>query len=324
VDPFNPSPGLFGPLLQPGELVPRASPTHWNDYAIFFEDVIELAAPVKLVTGGRYDRLELERQNFNTQGHEMANGFTQTYTSANWRVGLVYNLNEYVTPYLSWTTGKDPPGTNNIFLVNAPEGQFALSNSHQVEAGVKARTPGGTADVTVSVYDIRKSNMLVQTGQETLASASQTSKGVELTSNFKLTQNWTVSANAAYTDSVYSAFTDPSTGASYTGVQPANIPRWTGNLWTSVRNIANIPLEIGGGVRYIGNRPGNTANTLILDHYALFNGYASYAVKPGVLVTARVNNLFNKAYAQWADIYYPSELMLGQPRYWELGAYVRF
>jgi iron complex outermembrane recepter protein len=324
VDPFNPSPGLFGPLLQPGERVPRASPTHWNDYAVFFEDVIDLAAPLKLVTGGRYDRLELKRQNFNTQGQEMTNGFSQTYSSANWRVGLVYNLNEDVTPYLSWTTGKDPPGSNNIFLVNAPEGQFALSNSRQVEAGLKARTPGGTADVTVAAYDIRKSNMLVQTGQDTLASASQTSKGVELTSNFKLTHNWTVSANAAYTDSVYTTFTDPTSGANYTGVQPANIPRWTGNLWTSVRNIANIPLEIGGGVRYIGNRPGNTANTLILDHYTLFNGYASYAVKPGVLVTARVNNLFNKAYAQWADIYYPTELMLGQPRYWELGAYVKF
>jgi len=147
---------------------------------------------------------------------------------------------------------------------------------------------------------------------------------VELTGSLKLTRTWTVSANAAYTDSVYTAFTDPSTGSNYTDVQPANIPRWTANAWTSMRNVASLPLEIGGGVRYIGNRPGNTANTLILEHYALFNGYASYEVKQGFLVTARVNNLFNKTYAQWADIYYPSELMLGQPRYWELGAYVKF
>jgi iron complex outermembrane receptor protein len=324
VDPLNPSPGLFGPLLQPGELVPRDSPTHWNDYAAFFEDVIDLVAPVKLVTGGRYDRLELNRQNFNTQGQELANGFTQTYSSANWRVGLVYNVSDYLTPYVSWTTGKDPPGTNNIFLVNAPEGKFALSSSHQVEAGIKARTPGNMADVTFALYDIKKSNLLVQTGQESQANASQTSKGLELTTNFKPTQDWTVSANAAYTDSVYTAFTDPSSGASYTNVQPANIPRWTANLWTSLRNIGNVPLEIGGGMRYIGKRPGNTANTLILKDYALFNAYISYELKPGVLVTARGNNLFDKAYAQWADIYYPSELMLGPPRYWELGLYVKF
>lgn len=323
VDPFNPSPGLFGPLLQPGELVPRDSPTHWNDYAAFFEDVIELAPPVKLVTGARYDRLELQRQNFNTQGVELTNGFSKTYSSTNWRVGLVYNVNDYVTPYVSWTTGKDPPGSNNIFLVNAPEGEFALSSSHQVEAGVKARSPGNSADVTVAIYDIKKSNLLVQTGSDSQANASQTSKGIELTTNFKPTENWTVSANAAYTDSVYTGFTDPASGSSFTDVQPANIPRWTANLWTSLRNVASLPLEIGGGVRYIGNRPGNTANTLILEHYALFNSYASYEVKPGILVTGRVNNLFNKAYAQWADIFYPTELMLGQRRYWELGIYVK-
>jgi iron complex outermembrane receptor protein len=91
-----------------------------------------------------------------------------------------------------------------------------------------------------------------------------------------------------------------------------------------LRNIGNVPLEIGGGMRYIGKRPGNTANTLILKDYALFNAYISYELKPGVLVTARGNNLFDKAYAQWADIYYPSELMLGPPRYWELGLYVKF
>jgi iron complex outermembrane receptor protein len=323
VNPFNPSPGLFGPLLQPGEIVPRDSPTHWNDYAAFFEDVIELAPPVKLVTGARYDRLELQRQNFNTQGVEMSNGFSKNYSSTNWRVGLVYNVNNYVTPYVSWTTGKDPPGSNNIFLVNAPEGEFALSSSHQIEAGVKARTPSNSADMTVALYDIKKSNLLVQTGKESQANASQTSKGIELTTNFKPTENWTVSANAAYTDSVYTGFTDPSSGSSFTDVQPANIPRWTANLWTSLRNVASLPLEIGGGVRYIGNRPGNTANTLILEHYALFNSYASYEVKPGVLVTGRVNNLFNKAYAQWADIFYPTELMLGQRRYWELGIYVK-
>jgi iron complex outermembrane receptor protein len=319
VDPFNPSPGLFGPL----DPLPRRSPTHWNDYAVFFEDVVDLAAPLKLVTGGRYDRLDLDRQNFNTQGKDVGNGFTQDYSSTNWRVGLVYNVNDHVTPYLSWTTGKDPPGTNNIFLVNAPEGRFALSSSHQIEAGVKARTPGGSADMTLAVYDIKKSNLLVQTGEEAQANASQTSKGIELTTNFKPTQDWTVSANAAYTDSVYTSFTDPASGASYTDVQPANIPRWTANLWTSLRNVGNLPLEIGGGVRYIGNRPGNTANTLILEHYALFNSYASYELKPGILVTGRVNNLFNKAYAQWADIYYPTELMLGQRRYWELGLYVK-
>jgi iron complex outermembrane receptor protein len=323
VDPFNPSPGLFGPLLQPGERVPRDSPTRWNDYAAFMEDVVDLTPQIKLVTGLRYDRLELDRLNFNTQGVALANGFSQTYSSTNWRAGLVYKLNDYVTPYVSWTTGKDPPGSNNIFLVNAPEGTFALSSSHQIEFGIKARTPDNRADLTVALYDIKKSNLLVQTGEESQANASQSSKGIELTTNFKPIRDWTVSANASYTDSVYTAFTDPLSGSSYDDVQPANIPRWTANVWTSWRNIGGVPLELGGGVRYIGKRPGNTSNTLILDNYALFNAYASYEVRPGVLVTARGNNLSNETFVQWADIFYPSNLILGQPRYWELGVYLK-
>jgi iron complex outermembrane receptor protein len=324
VDPFAPSPGLFGPLLQPGELQARKSPTHWDDFALFFEDVIDLSAPLKLVTGGRYDRLALNRQNFNTAGVELSNGFKQTYSSTNWRVGLVYNVNDYVTPYVSWTTGKDPPGTNDLFLVNAPDGQYALSDSNQIEAGVKARSPGGAADLTLSVYDIKKKNMLIQTSIETLTNGSQTSKGAEFSTNFKLTSNWTVSANAAYADSTYSAFTDPASGVNYFGNQPVDIPRWTGNLWTSLRNVGKIPLEVGGGIKYIGNRFGDAANTLVLEQYTLFNVYASYELKPGVLVSARVNNLFDKVYAQWADIYYPPEIMLGQPRYFELSLYTKF
>ncbi len=323
VDPFNPSPGQFGPLLEPGELVPRRSPTYWNDYAVFAEDVMTLGPPLKLVAGSRYDRLELTRQNFNTQGVQLANGFDQTYTSVNWRLGLIYNLTQYLTPYLAWTTGKDPPGTNNIFLVNAPEGRFALSSSEEVEAGVKARTAEGRSDLTLSIYDIKKKNLLVQVTQQQQATASQTSKGVELSTDFKLTPHWTVSGNAAYTDSVYTAFSDPSSGNTYSNVQPANIPRWTANVWSSVRNVANLPLEIGAGVRYIGNRPGNTANTVELNDYYLSNLYVSYELKPGMVVSGRINNLFDKTYAQWADIFYPTEVMLGQPRYYELGVYVK-
>jgi len=38
---------------------------------------------------------------------------------------------------------------------------------------------------------------------------------------------------------------------------------------------------------------GNTANNVdIGTFYALFNGYLSYELKPGVLLTGRVNNLF--------------------------------
>ena len=98
----------------------------------------------------------------------------------------------------------------------------------------------------------------------------------------------------------------------------------TANVWTSVRNVGGVPLEVGGGVRYIGNRYANTANNVRLLGYELVNVYGSYRLKPGFLIMARVNNLLDKAYVQWADIYYPSEVMLGQPREYEIGFVAKF
>ena len=75
----------------------------------------------------------------------------------------------------SWTTGKDPPGTNNIFLVNAPEGKPTRSVVSQSDRGGHQGTgpPDQRADLTLSVYDIKRSNLLVQTSEETQATADQ-------------------------------------------------------------------------------------------------------------------------------------------------------
>lgn len=299
--------------------MPRISPTFWDDYAVFFEDAFDLSSAVKLVTGGRYDRLQLERRNYDTSGALIAStSFQQTYTSSTWRVGLVYRLTDNLSPYLSWTTGKDPPGTNNIFLVNAAEGRNALSESSQIEAGIKGNTTDDRADFTLAAYHIERKKMLVQTGIETLTNGGQRSQGLEATSNFKVTPHWTVSANASYTDSEYRNF-DVNTGN-----QPADIPKWTANVWTGLRDIGGLPLEIGGGVRYIGNRYANTENTVQLQNYTLLDAYSSYGVAPNILLLGRVRNLTNKAYAQWADIFYPSEVMLGEPRTYQLSVIAKF
>jgi iron complex outermembrane receptor protein len=328
VDPFNPASGSFGPILQPGESVPRKSPTRWDDFAVFFENATDLTESLKLIAGGRHDRLELERENYNTSGVRLANSFTETYSSGTWRLGLVYKINDYVTPYVSWTTGKDPPGTNNIFLVSAPEGQFALSSSRQVEVGLKANTPDRRADMTLSVYDIARKDILsldpLTGGVQ--GSGEQKSRGAEATGNVQVTQQWTVSANAAYTDSFYGHYFDTITGSTIDAKdnRPANIPQWTANVWTSVRNIGGLPLEIGGGVRHVGSRFANTANTVRLQSYELLNIYASYQLLPNILVIGRVNNASDKAYAEWADVFYPTQIMLGPPRSYELGVIGKF
>jgi len=317
VDPLNPNPGLFGPFDK------RVSPTRWDQVAVFGEDVLSLTPELKLVTGFRAERLFLTRENYNLNGSFNAGtSFTRTYKPFNWRAGLVYDVTHGVTAYASYSTGKDPVG-NNIFLVNAGE-NFGLSSSRQFEAGVKADLPGG-GSLTAAVYDIKRKNILTLVSTDRLSNiGSQTSRGFEVSGQFKPTANWTLIASGAYVDAKYGDFVDPNYGIDATGNVPANVPRWVGNFWTTVRNVGGLPLELGGGVKYVGERKGNSANTLDLEPYATGIVYATVELSEKVSLTGRVNNLWNKSFVQWADIYYPSQVILGEPRRFEISVLGRF
>ena len=321
VDPFNPSPGLFGPV------VPRVSPTKWDDTALFFEDVLYVTDRFKLVTGSRYDILALDRRNYNADGSLNAgSGFSRTYHPITYRVGLVYDLNQYITPYISYTTGQDPVGSN-IFTVNSDE-DFSLGKSRQIEGGVKASAPGNRASLTVAVYDIRRNNVLQAIAPDlSVPIGSESSRGFEVTGDAKVTENMTVNANLAYTDAKYRKFNyvDANGGVvDASGKQIPDSPKWLGNVWASYARPFGLPLQLGGGVRYVGDRAGNTANTLVLKAYTTLNAYVTYSVKPNVAVSFRVDNLTDKVYAQSADIFYPTEVLLGRPRYFQVDISAQF
>lgn len=318
VDPFNPNPGLFGPFDK------RVSPTHWDQLALFAEDVLNITQQFKLVTGFRAERLWLTRENFNLNGSFNAGtSFKRTYKPFNWRAGLVYDLTKNIAAYASYSTGKDPVG-NNIFLVNAGE-NFGLSSSRQFEAGVKADLMNGRGSLTAAVYDIKRKNILTLVGTDTLSNiGSQSSKGVELSGQLKVTDNWTLIASGAYVDAQYGEYVDPNYGIDATGATPANVPKWVGNIWTTIRNVGGLPIELGGGIKYVGKRFGNTANDLVLKSYTTGIVYATYEISPNVSLTGRVNNFWNQKFVQWADIYYPAQVILGEPRRFEVSVLGRF
>lgn len=319
VDPFNPSPGLFG------EVVERRSPTKWDSTALFFEDALDVNDALKLVLGVRFDRLELDRKNFGPTGaFQPATSFTRTYEGSNWRIGLVYDLTPNITPYVSFNTGQDPVGAN-VFLVNANQ-DFDLSDARQIEAGVKVQTTDRRGDLTVAVYDIKRSDILTQINNlgDLSNIGEQKSRGLELSGNYRPVDPWTISVNLAYTDASYGSFVDPDFGVDATGNTPANVPEWVANFWTNYTDIGGSPLELGGAVRFVGDREGDSGNTLHLDSYVLVDLHAGYRLANNMMLTARVSNVFDEAYVQWADVFYPTEVLLGAPRGYEIGFVGRF
>lgn len=147
---------------------------------------------------------------------------------------------------------------------------------------------------------------------------------MELSGQLKVTDNWTLIASGAYVDAQYGEYVDPNYGIDATGATPANVPKWVGNIWTTIRNVGGLPIELGGGIKYVGKRFGNTANDLVLKSYTTGIVYATYEISPNVSLTGRVNNFWNQKFVQWADIYYPAQVILGEPRRFEVSVLGRF
>ncbi len=325
VDPFNPDPGLFGSTADP-----RLSPTFWNDTALFFEDALSVTSRLKVIGGMRYDYFTLVRQNFGPTGaFQAASSFTGTYQPITYRIGAVYEINPYITPYISYTTGQDPAGSN-IFLVNASPGQtFSLSSSSQVEGGVKVSAPGSRAEFTLAIYDINRKNVLTTNGLDNAVPVgSESSKGAEFSGDVRVTDHWNINANVAYDEARYGtfAFVDAVTGdyVDANGNELPNAPKWEGNVWTSYDRVAGLPLQLGGGLRVVGSREGDYGNTIKLESYTTINLYATYHMTPKIDLSVRVDNLADKTYAQAVDVNYERQVILGRPRYVQVDVRARF
>lgn len=316
VDPLRPEAGRFGALDG------RISPTRWANHALFVEDALGLSERLTLVAGARIERFKLERENYGPDGaFQAATSFERSFRPRNGRLGLLYQGPAGLAPYVQVSTGQDPVGAN-ILLVNAGQ-NFDLSRSRQFEAGVRQGL-GQYGAFTLAYYDIERRDLLTQTAPDIVDSAGkQASHGLEMTLELRPHPAWHIDANLAYTSAAYSNFVDTSSGVDASGNRPANIPDWTANLWASYQ-FATLPLELGAGLRHVGARFGNNANTLALERYTLLNLFGSYRLNRRLSLSGRINNATDKLYAQWADVNYPTQIQLGAPLSYELGLVARF
>ncbi|HBD34981.1 MAG TPA: TonB-dependent siderophore receptor, partial [Cupriavidus sp.] len=106
-------------------------------------------------------------------------------------------------------------------------------------------------------------------------------------------------------------------------------PKYAGNrLWNVAQHTAALSavydfgeifggdrLRLGGGAHYVGNRPGDSANSFWLPAYTVFDAFATYETRVGgqkMRMQLNVKNLFNR-------VYYPSAVnqyavAVGDPR----------
>ncbi|HEY7444924.1 MAG TPA: TonB-dependent siderophore receptor [Vicinamibacterales bacterium] len=324
VDPLNPVPGTYGQ-----EEIRGISPTGIGTWGLFVEDSLAVTSRLRLAGALRYDGLDLDRVNLDASRNVIAGGFTRTYNWWSWRAGAVVNLRPDVVAYGQYSNARDPVSAN-IFLVNANQ-NFDLTQAEQWEIGVKADLAAGRTQVTATYFDIARDDVLERFALDSTTNIGGIdSHGVEFAGSTRLGGRTSVGANLAITDASYR----PSANfVRFAGNRPPNVAPVAANAWASYQRVANLPIEIGGSARFVGDRFASNANRIEMKRYTVVDAYVAWT-RDRLRVTARVDNVANTTYASWADPFYieqndPSflyshELMLGTPRAFSVQLQVGF
>lgn len=319
VSVVGPDPGLYGPV----DFDTRNS--RLDDYAAAFEDRLKLTSAFALIGGIRVDDLRLARDGINSDGTiPTGQPFTKNWTPVSYRAAYTYEPIPNLMFY-SMTATAYNPAVAAVFSIS-PANALQLTSSRLYETGAKQLLWDGKAEWTIAAYDIVQRNVFIpiSTTVDDIAGEVK-SQGVEVAAAVRPFDGWKLWGNFAYTHARFASFDV------WTGNTPPNVAPVIANAGASYRFAGwwRWPVEIGGTVRYVGNRYLFQDNLTTLDAYTTGDVYASVDI-PGrdlgspaldnLRVTFRVRNVTDKVYAAWSDTTYPDQVLLGAPRTYEIAA----
>lgn len=209
-------------------------------------------------------------------------------------VGLSYVFDSGFAPYVSYATSFDPEiGTDIVNNVLKP------TTGEQWEIGLKYQPTSFDGLLSIALYDLTQDNVSV-TVSEVIGGVTRTgirqigqvkSRGLEIEGAAEIAMGWSVKAAYSYNDAEQVGTND--------GKMPANMPRHSGSLWLAYDFAEDTALEgltLAGGIRYIGERFGDNANTYELDPVTLVDLAAKYKVTEKATLAVNVNNLTDETY----------------------------
>ncbi|WP_019447931.1 TonB-dependent receptor [Cupriavidus sp. BIS7] len=282
--------------------------------SLFFQDSLYLTDKWILVGGARY----LSYSQLAGRGRPfLAN---TDITDQKWlpRAGIVYKWTPAFSLYGSYTQSLKPNSTIAPLGGGAViDASIAPEQAASWELGGKVELASGISG-TLALFNIDKRNVLVSqfnpaTGLiEWRTSGRARSSGVELDVTGQIGRHWNVIASYAYLDARITE--DPK----YDGNRLWNVAQHTAAL-SAVYDFGQIlgadRFRLGGGIHYVGNRPGDSANSFWLPAYTLFDAFATYETRVGgqkVRFQLNVKNLFNRVY--YPSAVQPLAVAVGNPR----------
>ncbi|VVD62588.1 TonB-dependent receptor [Pandoraea anhela] len=307
----NPSNAFAGKWSMEGT---NQSSSTVNDAAIFASDTITLSPHWQVLASLRYDRWRAE-----TNSPTGATLTSSTDGAWSGRAGLVYKPVEPGSIYVSYSRATQPTAigasTNNLIYGTASTAKYDPATSQTYEMGTKWDLAGGALGFTAAVFRTELSNSWQYTSDDTSPVRALPAKrvdGVELGLQGNITDKWSIFAGVSRMKSRI-------TKGANEGAEAANVPDWSGSIWTSYKVTPDLALSYG--VQYVGHRrytdnryvgglnnnssnasgpsgvnPIYTQDNEKAPSYWVHNIAARYRVNRHVHVNLNLNNVFNKFY----------------------------
>ena len=262
-----------------------------NTFGVYAQDQIRWNRWT-LTLGGREDWVNMRQD-------DRAGG-TQTkadVTAFTGRVGLTYQGDYGLSPYVSYATSFNPLIGVNMFGGGLPQ----PTRGKQIELGLRWQPPGKNLMLNAAIYQINQTNVLTPTPTNldpTNTTSVQTgevrSRGIELSATGKVTPNLSIIASYVYQDVKNVKANDASLDK-----WPVDIPRprqmaslWADWTWHT-GPLAGFGL--GGGVRYQSASAGAQDNSLSVASYTLYDAAIHYDTR-NWRFAVNATNLFNRHY----------------------------
>jgi iron complex outermembrane receptor protein len=262
--------------------------------ALFAQDQLSLSPRWKLLGGLRWDEYEQDIDN-----RVARTSTTKQQSAVSPRAGLTYLPNEWSSLYVS--AGKSFRGNSGTDINGSP---FDPQRSTSYEAGWKLQTLDQRLGANFAVYDIAKTNVLTASDVPgySVAAGKIKSSGFEADVYGQIDANWRVSGNFSWDDARVEK--DRTLAA---GTRLMNVPKVGAGLLAIREAVLDNGgrYGVGGGVNYVGDRSGNTADTYTLPAYTTAKLVGYWQVSKKVRLSLDVHNLFNRNYytASWANLY---------------------
>jgi iron complex outermembrane receptor protein len=321
INVYNPVYGLVGP----GTTVSNSDSAQTDklgQWSLFFQDTLHLTERFALVGGVRY----MDYDQIAGRGKPFVTNTNVSQDKVLPLGGAILKLTKEVSLYASYTESLKPNSTIapiGIVIDSKVAPEEGVSYETGVKFDLNKRISG-----TLALYDLDKTN--VQTTKTNSAGVVELhtvgrarSRGVELDVTGKLTDSWALIGSYGYTDARVTASED----VTLLGKKLQNVALNTASLYLVYDFGTALPgqLRLGGGARYVGDRPGDAINSFFLPSYVVADIFATYETKyqnTPVIYQLNVKNLFD-------TVYYPSavnnlNVAIGDARRVSLSATVKF